>query len=262
MGTEFSSYDAEYKECYVVFLDLLGFKVLVENSETDLDGRKRLTDSLDRLRETLCNNPAINMRFGYFSDCIIITAERSELGLWELLASVCILACNLLQNDVLIRGAMTAGGALHNEQFVYGTAVSRAAVMEKAEAVAPLTLLSPEVYEDAKGFGPAFLGWLEEDAPGRFFVHYLRSYAEYHDTPALPGKVVLDEDADRVVSFVSLRLQQDEGGVLQKAQWLQSYWNRTAAKPGRFPPIQDGIVPACPTGGGSIIVRRLIAPNR
>jgi hypothetical protein len=249
----------EYRERYVAFLDLLGFKVLVEHAETDQIERERLTEAVDRLRRTLCNNPAIGMRFTYFSDCIIVTAERSPRGLWELLTSICTLTCNLLQHNVLVRGGMTLGGALHNEQFVYGTAVSRAAVIEKDQATVPLTLLSAEVYEDAKAYGQPFLDWLQEDAPGHFFVHYLRSYAEYHDTPPLPGKVCLDDDAARVVHFISRRLQGHTGSILRKAQWFQAYWNRAVAKPGGFAAIQSGVVPECPEGHGTIIVRRLVA---
>ena len=49
----------EYRERYVAFLDLLGFKVLVEHAETDQIERERLTEALDRLRRTLSHNPAI-----------------------------------------------------------------------------------------------------------------------------------------------------------------------------------------------------------
>ena len=252
----------EYRERYVVFLDLLGFKALVENAEANGEAHERLTESLDRLRETLCNDAAIDMRFTYFSDCIIVTAEHSPRGLWELLTSVSTLTCNLLQNDVLVRGGITLGGTFHNNQFIYGTAVSQAACIEKDHekgANGPLVLLSQEVYEDAKAYGQPFLDWLEEDTPGRYFVHYLRAYAEYHDTSPFPGKQVLDDDAGRIIHFISRRLMEDTGRVLEKAQWFQSYWNRIVAKPGGFSSIENGIVHKRPNGRGSIVIRRIVA---
>lgn len=258
MNSTQSNVENEYRERYVVFLDLLGFKALVENAEVNAEARERLTESLDRLRETLCDNPAIDMKVTYCSDCIIVTAERSQHGLWQLLTSVNILTCNLLQNDVLVRGGVTLGGAFHNHQFVYGTAVSRSTIIEKDHAKGPLVLLSTEVYEEAKFYGQSFLDWLEEDGPGRYFVHYLRSYAEYHDTPPFPGKQVLDDDANRIVYFISRRLMESSGSVLEKAQWFQAYWNRTVAKPGGFAAIENGIIPERPEGRGSIVVRRLV----
>ena len=150
----------EYRERYVAFLDLLGFKVLVEAAERDEKERERLLEVLDRLSQTLCNSPRLGMRFSYFSDCIIVTADPTPEALWDLFSSICTLTCNLLQFDVFVRGAITRGGAFHSPQFVYGTAVSRAAVMEKDQAVAPLTLLSSEVYADAQMLGPQLLQWL------------------------------------------------------------------------------------------------------
>jgi hypothetical protein len=256
-----SNHADEYRERYVALLDLLGFKELVKNAETNQSEHENLIQSLNRLRDTLCNHPAIDMRFSFFSDTIIVTAEHSPQGLWQLLTSICTLTRNLLQNNVLVRGGMTRGRTLHNEQFVYGTAVSRAAIKEKEEAKNPLTLLSSEVYEDAKANGQQFLDFLEEDEdkPGSFFVHYLLDYAEYDNRPRPPGTVILDDDAARIVHFISRRLQEHIGGVLEKAQWFQSYWNCTVARPGGFAAIQSGIVPECPKGPRTIIARRLVA---
>ena len=155
----------EYRERYVAFLDLLGFKVLVEHAETDQIERERLTEAVDRLRRTLCNNPAIGMRFTYFSDCIMVTAERSPRGLWELLTS---LHLDLQSTPTQCFGARgnDVGGALHNEQFVYHTAVSRAAVIEKDQATVPspcfllrfMKMQKPMVSHSSIGFKRMHLG--------------------------------------------------------------------------------------------------------
>jgi hypothetical protein len=256
---------SEYRERYVAFLDLLGFKALVSDAEVNEEPHKQLIDSLGLLRGTLCNDPTIGMRFTYCSDSIIVTAECSQRGLWALLTSVCTLTCNLLQNDVLVRGAMTLGGVHHSERFIYGTAVIRAIDLEKNKTIGPkgpLVLLSEEVYQRAETYGQPFLEFLDEDGPGRHFVHYLCGYAEYHNTPALPGKVVLDDDAARVISFISRRLVLScNDSAREKARWFQAYWNRTVAKPGGFAAIENGVVPELPDGPGSVVIRRLVAPG-
>ena len=63
------------------------------------------------------------------------------------------------------------------------------------------------------------------------------SFAEYHKTPSLPGKVVLDTDVERIAFFISQRLLNDTGGVLAKAQWFQAYWNRVVASADGYGPI-------------------------
>ena len=179
------------------------------------------------LRETLCHAPAISMQFTYFSDCIPISAERSASSLWQILCSINILTCNLLQFDVLARGGLAVGGAFHTEEFVFGTSVNRSTELEK-QTRWPLTLLSSEVLENATTYGQMFLDLLSTDALGRHFVHYLSSYASYRKQPVWPGKVVMEPAGDRVIYFVCRRLGRDQGTILEKAQWFQAYWNQTS----------------------------------
>jgi hypothetical protein len=249
----------EYKDRYVAFLDLLGFKALVCAAENDESEHSRLREVLERLNRTLCNNPLLGFRFTHFSDCIIVTCDVVPEALTQIFASVDILTRNLLQYDVLVRGGITRGGAFHSPQYVYGTAVSRAAVIENCEANGPLVLLSSEVYEDVKALGPQVLRWVESDGPGRFFVHYLLSYAIYHQTPRYPGTVNLDTDAQRIAFYISRRLLNDSGGIQAKAEWFQKYWNRTVALPSGFAPIVADPALVEPDGPRTTIVRRPMA---
>jgi hypothetical protein len=251
----------EYKERYVAFLDLLGFKVLVDAAERVAQEQERLKEVLQLLSQTLCNNTRLGSRFSYFSDCIIISSDATPESLIDIFHSVEILTRNLLQFDVFVRGGITRGGAFHSTQFVYGTAVSRAVVIEKERADGPLTLLSSEVYADVKALGPQFLEWLESDGPDRFFVHYLMDYAEYHKTPPLPGKVSLDIDSERIAFFISRRLISDSDRVLAKAKWFQDYWNRTVARQDGFAEIMADSLLVDPAGTQTTIVRRLLATS-
>lgn len=252
--------EAGYKERYAAFLDLLGFKVLVESAEHDGNEQERLEEVLDLLSQTLCNYPLLGSRFSYFSDCIILTSDATPVALWDICHSVGTLTRNLLQFDVFVRGGITRGGAFHSPQYVYGTAISRAVNLEK-KAEGALTLLSPEVYEDAQALGQNFLELLETDGPDRFFVHYLLDFADYHRTPALPGKVVLDQDAKRIAFFVSRRLLNDTGGVLEKAQWFRDYWNRTVARGDGYPAIEADSSLVEPDGPRTRIVRRSLSQS-
>jgi hypothetical protein len=253
--------EAQYTERYVAFLDLLGFKALVAAAEREEAEQQRLEEVLDRLSQTLCNNPRFGSRFTYFSDCIIITADPTPETLWDLFRSIGTLTRNLLQFDVFVRGGVTRGGSFHTAQYVYGTAISRAAVIEKDLAKSPLTLLSSEVYADVERLGVDFLQWLETDGADRHFVHYLLDFAEYHRTPALPGKVVLDTDAERIAFHISRRLLNDTGRVLEKAQWFQSYWNRTVSRPHGYGPIEANSALSEPDDPRTTIRQRLVATD-
>lgn len=248
----------DYQERYVAFLDLLGFKVRVERAERDLDQRAKLREILSLMRYTLCESPPVDMRFTHFSDCIVLSAQRTSAGLWEMFQSIDLLTFNLLQYDVLVRGGLTAGMAHHCKDFVYGTGLIRAHKLESESAEGPMTLAAQEVLADATTYG--FLQWLVEDSPERYFVHYLRRFAEYRREPRFPGMVVMDDPGQRVIQFVCQRLNTDTGRVLAKAQWLQAYWNRTVVKEGVFTAIEPGLAQQFVSSGPTIIVRRQAGP--
>jgi hypothetical protein len=263
MSMEQESFDLDlvndYREKYVVFLDLLGFRAVVKKVGQDVLERHRVIEALKLIKDTLSTNPAIDLRFTHFSDCIVLSAERSPHALWEIFQSIELLTFNLLQFDFFVRGGLTVGLTHHSQDFVFGTAVTEAYELESKMASAPLVLLSGEVTQDAMKLGRDFTQWLKEDGPDRYFVNYLMRYAEY-TSERLVGKVVLEYPAERIASFVGQRLNNDKDGVLKKAQWFQMYWNDTVAARGTLSRIEARATLPKIESGPTIIVRRLVAP--
>jgi hypothetical protein len=249
----------DYSEKYVVFLDLLGFSEIVNKMGQDVLERNRVVEALKLVRDTLCQNPAIGLRFTYFSDCIVLSAHRSAQALWEIFQSIEVLTFDLLQYDIFVRGGLSVGPAHHSKDFVFGTALIEAYDLERKKASGPLVLLSPEVARDTAKLGPDFMAWLKEDGPDRYFVNYLIRYAEYKQE-LKPGKVILEYPAKRIAYFISRRLTNDKDRVLTKAQWFQSYWNDTVATRGVLPRIEAGARLSKTEDGLTIIIHRLVAP--
>ena len=251
-------------ERYVAFLDLLGFKYEVEQAEADPMRWPRVQEALRLVKETLCETPAVDMRLTSFSDCIVISAARTALGLSEMIASIEMLTFNLLQYDVIVRGGFTAGTAHHDKDFVFGTAVNRAYLLESDKqkgARHPMVLVSPEVMDDVKGYGEACVACFQEDEPGRWFVHFLMRYSTYTHEPIYSGKVIMDDPAQRVRDFICHRLRRDRHGVLEKAKWLAAYWNRAVASHGVFAEVDASVEPKDTSKGPTIMMRRLLAPS-
>jgi class 3 adenylate cyclase len=196
----------DYRERYVAFLDLLGFKNLVECAESEAAERDRLGEVLRVMRDTLCHNSRLGLQFTHFSDCIVISLDRTADGLAEAIHSIVLLTSNLLQFDVLVRGALVAGPAHHTEDFVFGTAVNRAYVMESTCTVNPMTQVSSEVLQDAEQYGVQWLSCFAKDDEGRCFIDYLREFAAYRPEPIYEGKWIMDEPAKRIVDFMCHRL--------------------------------------------------------
>jgi hypothetical protein len=192
---------------------------------------------------------------------MVVSADRTPPGLWEIFQSIFTMTFNLLQYDGLVRGGLTAGGAYHASDFLYGTAVNRAYELESQSARNPLTLVSSEVVDDAKGYSADHIKWLREDGPQRHFVDYLRRYADYQPTPIYAGKVVLDDPGNRVMEFIRQRLNNDTGSVREKAAWFQAYWNRTVSVNGFFGRIEAGTTERYVSRGPTTMMRRMYMPN-
>lgn len=248
-----------YREKYIAFLDLLGFGDLLDRIGQDVLERHRVVEALKLVRDTIGQNPAIDLRFTYFSDCIVLSAERTAHALWEIFQSIELLSFNLLQYDLLVRGGLSAGLMHHSKDFVFGTALTDAYHLERDKAKNPLVLLSAEVVQDAAKLGPDFTQWITEDGVGRYFVNYLIRYAAY-TRERQAGKLILEYPANRVAYFISRRLNNDKDSVLRKAQWFQTYWNDAVAARGVLPRIEAGVGMTNPEDGPTIIRRRLVAP--
>jgi hypothetical protein len=246
----------DYRELYIAFLDLLGFKSQVEDAENDPVAHDKLRTILNLVRESLCENPSINFRLNYFSDCIVLSGERTPHGLREMFSSVCLLTSNLMQHDVLIRGGLAAGRVHHSRDFLYGSAFNRAYKLESEVAHDPMVLLSDEVVEDAKKYGPEHVGFLVEQ-DGRWFIHFLLQYALYRPKPICQGMVILDRPGARVINYICQRLNNHQGSIRTKAEWIRAYWNETVAVHGVFGKIEEGVAAHIDLGGPTIAIRRI-----
>jgi hypothetical protein len=227
-----------YIEKYVAFIDILGFKAKVEKADNDIFARSQLFEILKIFKESLCEDPFVDMRFTQFSDCIIVSAALNQQGLWGIVQSIIRLTCNLLQYDIFVRGGLDVGGIHHDAKFVYGIGVNRAYKLENKIAEFPMTCVSGSVVLDCEKYGISFTQNLLKDVNGRWFIHYLKEYADYNPDEIYPGKVCLEMPAQRIITFVSNRLTFDTGAVLEKDKWFQHYWNTEIAKNGCFSQIE------------------------
>lgn len=86
-----------YREKYVAFLDLLGFSRLVRDTAHQADRRQEIIEALRRLKDTACDNPRTGLIVTHFSDCLVLSSDRTEPGLFDMVRSLSFIAENLLQ---------------------------------------------------------------------------------------------------------------------------------------------------------------------
>jgi len=132
-------FNPKYRDKFVAFIDILGFKQLVEHSETD-DGIE-LQEILDLLKvfgeegerahferygpiicpRSLAIEKHLDFRLTQVSDCVIVSAEISPAGVINLLSHCKKVAVGFLVRGVMCRGYVTRGKVFHTEKHIIGT---------------------------------------------------------------------------------------------------------------------------------------------
>jgi hypothetical protein len=129
----------EFKEKFVAFIDILGFKSLVKNAEAGA------SPSLDEINEMVAllgspndramyerNGPMVcprskrienhlDFRLTSVSDCAIISTELSPAGAINLIAHCSTVVMNLLTRGIMCRGYIGKGAIFHSEDRLIGS---------------------------------------------------------------------------------------------------------------------------------------------
>jgi hypothetical protein len=123
----------EFKDKFVAYIDILGFKNLVKNAELgngSLDhiirvigllGNKGIRGAIEAHGHTICPGAKYSEKHLAFqvtqvSDCAIITWETSPAGCINLIQHCWKAVLSLLQKGLMCRGYITRGNVYHDQE--------------------------------------------------------------------------------------------------------------------------------------------------
>lgn len=179
----------EYKEHYVAFLDILGFKELLRNASCDeihsifdllhkkSHGRYNLNDVEIKAFE--------HIHHMILSDSIIIYIESDIEDAFASLVRI----CNKLQyslanreNPILLRGGIAVGELFFEDDIIYGEGLSKAYLLESKLAKYPRIVFTGEtlfiglkntkyMLADMEGLVTSY----NEDDDALYYINYLQS---------------------------------------------------------------------------------------
>lgn len=145
----------EYTECYIAFLDMLGFKKLVNDNSCndiieifDTFNHKPIRDEYLGDDSVITKSTVDNLKMKVMSDsiCLWIDAKVPD-------ALMCIImACIMLQfkllyrsTPIFLRGAIVQGKIYANKDIIFGPGLTGAYLMEENNAKYPRIILTREV---------------------------------------------------------------------------------------------------------------------
>lgn len=132
-----------YEQRVVLFLDILGFKELIQaNREADVWRALQATKQAGERRF----HGATHMRLTAFSDSVVVSDLVADgFGFIRVTQYASYLAWQLLSLGILTRGAVAHGNLHHDDGIVFGPALVKAYAMESKQAIYPRILVTTEV---------------------------------------------------------------------------------------------------------------------
>lgn len=235
------------EERFVAFLDILGFKAILKEIESDPSSPKlaKLESVLNFMdEETYAPNYSADLpiyensecgtfliekelgdpRLTYISDCIIISSEPTLDGFKALSRKIHKITAELAIDGIFCRGGISKGTMYHHGRILFGSAYLRAFYLEEEKAKFPRIILDPDILNffdlcDGKmPLAPTFYG-LDIDG------YYYQRYWTWFLFPPYVGSwtsyllQVRTRIADCLDQFQSVP------SILEKYEWVRNEFN-------------------------------------
>lgn len=173
-----------YNKSIFAFLDLLGVKEYIKKDNGEfLNKLGSIYDDTLRIYKTVCKGKyRDNIRAKIFSDNIVFECKISNGDGLEEFKQVAFISAilqeELLEENLLLRGAITVGESFLDDVFVFGKALSEAYFLESTVALYPRIIISKPlaeiVYPQISHIQLcSYMCILDKD--GEYYIDYLNS---------------------------------------------------------------------------------------
>lgn len=232
-----------YRDCFVSFIDILGFADMIARTEVDeklVPGLYRAL-SLGASSSPMVGPPNYPKGLTYsphvttnFSDSIVISAARDPEGLMTVLEMSRAFASVLLQYGLLCRGGVAGGRLFHDSMVLFGPAMVRAYRLESQQAKVARIILGEECREVAEAcmsggalIGEYFQKTIRNDTDGFSHIHVLRELEEDAGRSGVTyGEWWWGAVKKTVRSYLSVS---DGKSFRNKVTWFCDYYDRCLA---------------------------------
>ena len=145
--------DAQYTQYYVAFLDILGFKNLVNSPDYSCEEIMNIYDVVQYRYETFFANDAdingnIKMKIMSDSVCLYIRTDFPD-SLFYLIAYCTAFQCDLFgTKGLLLRGGITSGAMYAKDDVIFGPALTEAYLLEEKNAKVPRIIIRKKTIDE------------------------------------------------------------------------------------------------------------------
>lgn len=231
-----------YRDRYCAFVDILGFRQLIDRLTAEARQFEVLRSLLARVHGAKSGSPSesdSDFRAQSISDAVAISTFATRSGLADVFRALQSLAVDLLVEGYFIRGAVVRAPLYHDDQMVFGKALVQAYSFESEVARYPRIMVAREVRDDIVRFSVETLGGfptakcLRQSADGPMYLDVLQPVVSLFSKSEHPYETLSAEEKARYRQYLSIRdrIQQryeesmDAPRHFEKVRWFAQYWN-------------------------------------
>ncbi len=195
-----------YENRIVLFLDILGFKKIVEDTlqktkksdeEEIIEKTSFLIETINEMTETAQINPKETSKVvTQFSDSIVISFNADDQKeIPKLFFNLQRLIAKLIAREILCRGAISYGPLYHKDNLIFGPAMVDAYETESQAAIYPRVILDKSVLEIMKNnytfenthsyrriiFDADIDSYLKSDTDDKFYIDYFTGIMMFYE---------------------------------------------------------------------------------
>lgn len=231
-----------YTESYVAFLDILGFKKIIENCDFEdiykvfneiTDAKENVLIAIYRACEeddiSLMNyNESLNeAKINIMSDSIVISTLCKYKESLSAIIDICWFIQYMLyelEEPILLRGAIAKGDIYQNGEIMFGKGMIDAYLMQEHCSIYPRIILQEDLLE---GIEDISLIW---DKKSRTILaddgyYYIDCLYEYLD---LPDETFRKQNQDKISNYIERTILANSlnESVIKKMIWLKKEYER------------------------------------
>ena len=184
---------AEYKDCYIAFLDILGFKGLIGNPDTSCDSIYEIFQGMQIPVSTfeqtvaglgMIENETLNgLKMQVMSDSICFSLEKNQPNALVYLIQICewFQADLFYTHSILLRGAISCGKVFSDGNIIFGPGLVSAYLMQENNAKYPRIIITGDLLKNAQSESAVLLGdvllnkLVFRDFDGFYTLNYFRT---------------------------------------------------------------------------------------
>ena len=222
----------EYKECYVGFLDILGFKAMLETQECskikslydEIRASIELVLYTDLFAKVASDTAIKNLSVKLISDSIVISIPKNKQGAFHSLLILCLALQDKLlrlKTPVLLRGGIGLGNFYSYNEMMFGPVLSEVVNLEETIKM-PQIIIRKQVFVDGilelKGDNLAFVkAFTAED--GEFvFLDSIKMIVAFNNSSS--------EIRNNLKTHITTYAQCTDKGIREKYVWLLERYDK------------------------------------